>query len=555
MGIKNITFNKAIAFAIALVTLLASVIAFLQGDAAARDDRANRESKQYAIQAFGKQISGEAHFSYDLRAYHLAERFELQSIAASNRGDDTTALRNEKLAKEITQFSPLLAPPYGKISPDGTFNVDVPRYESDLYVVETTKLRELYMAASEVKDKWDYKANTYIKHITLLAVALFLFGLSTTLSQGAARWIFAASGLIFSLGALGWAIYTMITPVFDLREQGNAIQNYAEGIGLSYQEKYKEAIAAFDRAIQAYPAYTNALVGRAEAYSALEDYSAAAKDYEEAIRAGDQRYYVAGDLGWTYFMLGNFDDAVTMTRQALEKSPDELWLRFQLGLLRLVRGEVEAAQQEYQQGMDAAVRQVAEAKAANQEPPSYLWWGLEDGASTLEYIIYHIETPQKYPPIEKIVKPQEVKKVAQELAYKLNSLAVSLEYIGKPPQPTTAKLSPLKFAAPIVDENGEVMDYSEPTDHFKVGLDEVGVLFDYENMKNGMSFIMKLYIDGIEDPSWRIVQQWDLGEKGEAVIPLSYAFSDAYTFAEGEYTVQVYVDYQLLQQGTFYIEK
>jgi hypothetical protein len=34
---------------------------------------------------------------------------------------------------------------------------------------------------------------------------------------------------------------------------------------------------------------------------------------------------------------------------------------------------------------------------------------------------------------------------------------------------------------------------------------------------------MKLYIDGIEDPSWRIVQQWDLGEKGEAVIPLSYA--------------------------------
>ena len=355
MGIKNLTFNKAIAFAIALVTLLASVIAFLQGDAAARDDRANRESKQYAIQAFGKQISGEAHFSYDLRAYQLAERFKLQSIAASNRGDDTAALRFEKLAKEITQFSPLLVPPYGKISPDGVFNVDFARYETDLYVAETTKLREQYTAASEVKDKWDYKANTYIKHITLLAVALFLFGLSTTLSQGAARWIFAVSGVVFSLVALGWAILTLRMPVFDLREQGNAIQDYAEGVGLSYQEKYKEAIAAYDKAIKAYPAYTNALVGRAEAYSALEDYSAAARDYEEAIKAGDQRSYVAGDLGWTYYMLGNFDDGVTLTRTALEKSPDELWLRFQLGLLRLVRGEVEAAKQEYQLGMDLSL--------------------------------------------------------------------------------------------------------------------------------------------------------------------------------------------------------
>ena len=555
MNTTNNSFNKIIAFSIAMVTLLAAIIAFLQGDAAARDDRANRDSKQYAVQAFGREVSGNAGYNFDYHVYNLANRYGLQSIASSNRGDVQAALRYVKLAQEVTQFSPLLAPPYTKFSPDGMLNVDDARYEADTYLIETTALRENFLAASAVKEGWDYKANTYIKHITLLAVALFLFGLSTTLSQGPTKWIFSASGTAFTIVGVVWAAFTVFLPVFDLRTQGNAIQDYAQAVGLSYQGRSKEAITAFDKAVAAYPNYTNALVGRAEAYLALEDYLAAAKDYEAAIADGDSSAYVAGDLGWTYYLLGRFDDSVKLNRNALQKSPDELWIRFQLGLVLLVNGEADAAKEEYTQGMNLASQMVAEAKATAKEPPSYLWWGLEDGANALEYLLYHLDNPQAAPPINKILKPQVVKSTAKQMVYQLKSLALGLEYNGKPTATTNAKISALQFAEPILNDAGEVIRYKEPTNTFKYGINEIGVMFDYEKMKNGSDTLMKLYVNDEEDPSWRTIERWELGEKGNTVIPLNYAYSDTYTFDEGDYMVEIYVDYQLVQQGNFSITK
>ena len=64
-----------------------------------------------------------------------------------------------------------------------------------------------------------------------------------------------------------------------------------------------------------------------------------------------------------------------------------------------------------------------------------------------------------------------------------------------------------------------------------------------------------LYVNGAEDPSWRIVDTWSLGESGSAEIPVSYAYSDTFTFQPGEYTVELYVNYQLAQRGTFTVSE
>jgi hypothetical protein len=40
--------------------------------------------------------------------------------------------------------------------------MNVSKYEADVYLVETTGLMERFYAASDVKNGWDYKANTYI---------------------------------------------------------------------------------------------------------------------------------------------------------------------------------------------------------------------------------------------------------------------------------------------------------------------------------------------------------------------------------------------------------
>ena len=108
-----------------------------------------------------------------------------------------------------------------------------------------TGLAERSAAWFAVKQAWDEKANTYVVHLTILAVALFLLGLATTIS-GRARWVFVVAGLLITLIALVWVVVVFITPVPQLPD--SAIDAYARGVGLSYQGDSEEAIAAFDEA-------------------------------------------------------------------------------------------------------------------------------------------------------------------------------------------------------------------------------------------------------------------------------------------------------------------
>ncbi len=52
--------KRIIAVVIAVITLIAAGLAFLQSDASARDDRANRDTKRYATEAMGRKVSGDA---------------------------------------------------------------------------------------------------------------------------------------------------------------------------------------------------------------------------------------------------------------------------------------------------------------------------------------------------------------------------------------------------------------------------------------------------------------------------------------------------------------
>jgi hypothetical protein len=50
------------------------------------------------------------------------------------------------------------------------------------------------------------------------------------------------------------------------------------------------------------------------------------------------------------------------------------------------------------------------------------------------------------------------------------------------------------------------------------------------------------------------VSNWSLQESGSAARPISYAYSDLFVFASGEYTVELYIDSRLIQRGTFIVE-
>jgi len=551
-------FNKILAVLIAVVTLLIAVITFLQSDAGNRDDMANRDTKSYSLEAFGKQVSGDARVNYDYNSAYQAY-YELDLLAASAAAveDDAAAARYEMLRDRILELSPLLSPEYFDVE---TGELNVSKYEADVYLVETTGLMERFYAASDVKNGWDYKANTYIIHLTMLAVTLFLYGMATTVKTQRIKVLFTTVGSAVALVAVVWAVVLFAKPVKDLRQcmtdDGTpAIDAYAQGVGLAYQDLYEEAIVQFDAALACEPKYVNALRERADAYASLGDWEASSADYLAAQEFGDKTSNTAGNLAWNYYLMGNFEDAIAMNQQALEKDPDELWIRYDLALAYLANGDIDAARAEYQKGIDSAAKQVAEAREAGKEPPSFLWWGLEDAAMQLDNLTVILDYGEGEPSPDLISDPDVVYDTALELITGLKNTSVSLEYDGVLPEgELTASVSEFTFAMPVVDEDGEVVDY-EVSDVFEYGTDEVSVLFDYEGMSDGQEVIFKVYIDGEEDPSWRIVDEWSLGESGTAEKPISFAYSNVAVLDPGEYTVEMYVDAHLAARGFFYIEE
>ncbi len=551
-------FKKLIAFLIAIVTLLIAIITFLQSDAGARDDAANRDTKRYTLEAFGKQVSGDARVNFDYNsAYQAYYELDLLSNAALAVDDLAAADRYAALRDNMTGLSPMLAAPY--FDP-ATGALNVAKYEAETYLVEITALQERFSAASVVKDAWDSKANTYIVHLTLLAVALFLFGLSTTISGATTRWIFAGVGGAVAIVATGWAVITFAQPVTDLRQCRTsdgiyAIDAFAQGVGLAYQDDYEAALGSFDKALQCDPNYVNAIVERGNANIALGNYDQAATDYERARAAGNNSPGVAGDLAWVYYLLGRYDDAVAMNRIALEASPNELWIRYDLGLSLLAAGRIDEAKAEYQSGMDVATHQVGEARASGSEPPSYLWAGLEDGALSLDELIWVIDTGEGLPPANTIQNAETVRAAAQDISSQLKSLSVGLEFTGQPPAGSlTATISPFTFAESVFDDEGNFVEYA-PSDTFLYGTDEVAVLFDYAGLTDGQDVLFKVYVDGEEDPSWRILDDWSLGASGSAEKLLSYAYSNTAVLSPGVYTIEIYVDSHLAQSGNFVVEE
>ncbi len=299
----KLDFNKVIAVLIALVTLVTAIVAYCQSDASGRDDQANRDGMRYILEAFGTQVSGDARVNYDYNvAYQALYEYDLLANSTANRENTVASENYSQLAAEMKKLSPMLAMPYLEGSEGAVPNVGL--YESDVYLVKITSLLEKFTAASAVKDEWDYKANTYIVHLTLLAVSLFLFGLSTAMSNSKTRWVFAGGGVAFAVIAIIWAAIIFAKPVFDLRTQGDAIDQYSSGMGLVHQEKFEDAINTFDKAVAAYPNYANALAERANAQSSLGNYEKAIADYESAITAGDNSANTFGNLAYQYHLVG-----------------------------------------------------------------------------------------------------------------------------------------------------------------------------------------------------------------------------------------------------------
>ena len=548
--------EKIVAFLIASITVLIAIVTFLQTYASGKGNEADRTSTQYAIQAMQVKTSGETRDSHDWEGgYQAWYELDLQALGADLSGDTAAAQRYRAIRDHILKLSPLLSSKY--FTPDSGLSPDYAGYQADTYLVESTRLEQKFQAYNSIGDAWDNRSNAFVVHLTLLAVSLSLLGLSTTIIGVMRRFFIALATIIAAVVAV-WAAFVMLLPLPTIPD--SAINTYSEGVGLAWRGDYENAIQKFDMALADKPKYGDALYERGNAYYSLGDYPSAARDFEAAVRAGRDDTNVGWNLGWTYYMLGRFDDAIRVDRSTLSQDPSLVAVRFNLALALMSNGQFDEARTEYENGISQAVKEVESAHQSGVQPPSSFWYYMDASAIDIDNLLLsmndHLKPWSEAPAHSSVTAdPVKLRALANEMFYQLKDTTASLEFTGKaPPQTQKPTASAFQFAQEEYDDKGDFVKY-DIAKSFPYGINSMVVLYDYNGMKPGASEIWKVYRNGAEDPTLRVVTTWPLGESGSAAKPISFAYSDLFVFSPGEYTVELYIDSHLIGRGTFTVEE
>ena len=550
-------FKKMLAVLIAVVTVIAAVLAQLQAEAGNRDDRANRDSKRASVEAFGLQIRGSTQANYHyFTAFEQYRELETLSEAAEKRHDSKAAERYGAMRDRLLDTSPLLSGKDKKgkayFDNENEYEPDLARFESDSYFVRVQNLIQNFKAASKVKDGWDFKANSYIFHLTLLAVSLFLFGLAATIATAATRMVFTVSGMGITVAAVLAALQVYLMPVHDLRTQAGAIDHYAEGMGLVHQELRKESIAEFDQAITAAPEFSDAYLERGRAYLYLEkpELDKALADLKKAFELDPSNASLYTELSWCQYLLGDFAESTKTCQLGLADRPDNLQLVFQLGLNQLVSGDEKQARETYQKGLDAAAAMVAEAINKKEEAPSQIIANLDEGSRMLDDLAKVLEDKKGLPAPDKIKGKPE--KACEELSNLLASYELALDSTGKPP---AGKLTATVEVTGFQDTSGKTPKDPGEGDVFKGSPSQITLDFDFKGMKKGQKVVYRTFQDGEELESWRWEETWAEDGDGEWEEPLYPEYSESFRFEPGDYYVEIFVDYHLAAYGNFKVEE
>ena len=80
--------------------------------------------------------------------------------------------------------------------------------------------------------------------------------------------------------------------------------------GLLNQDKYAESVPHFDQALKVYPAYVNALLGRANARRRMNQFEPSVADCSSAIKLGREEPRGYFCLGQTYLFMKQWDNAI-----------------------------------------------------------------------------------------------------------------------------------------------------------------------------------------------------------------------------------------------------
>ncbi|TET54656.1 MAG: hypothetical protein E3J64_01595 [Anaerolineales bacterium] len=215
-------FHLLVAGLILLVTILGAGVALLGTHASVLESQATRGSVVMAVELMGALQSGSLRAAYDTdivvdMAAKMMETAALWQAALDleleGRSDEAAlyATRAEELEAEILAMSGLsVLYTDERYAPQGENDLlpDLDAYSAD-WREPIDQLLEEQQEQAEAADRWGDKADAHTSVGTVLALSLFLYGLSLAI-RGRVRLIFTGVGTLLVLLALLWTAWTIV---------------------------------------------------------------------------------------------------------------------------------------------------------------------------------------------------------------------------------------------------------------------------------------------------------------------------------------------------------
>ena len=349
------TFRRRIALTVVLITLLGAIVGFLQQRSSNQEDNAARDAQIAAITGLGSQVQASTDFQSNYTIFVDSELLNRRFIESGNRQRTVPpgSVESDRFGLDAARWAAVrdAVAPLTELSDDEYLsgNVTDPSLLQAELDVEPDEARLEQGVLADRADDFGGKADSYVAVLAVLAVALFLLGLSLTVTSRA-RYYLAGPGFVVAVMCIGWTALIMLRPTTEV--SARAIRVTAEATRLANQGDFDGAIGRYTEAIDDSPDFAAAFARRSDANFAAgatqtssgfisfvtdDARDASIADGERALELGARDVNLLANLGFTLFLDSQFDRAADLTTQAIESNDQLASVWFNLGVIELAR--------------------------------------------------------------------------------------------------------------------------------------------------------------------------------------------------------------------------
>jgi hypothetical protein len=318
-------YGRLIAVAVVVTTLIGALVAFAQASALRTHDQADARAERYGALALNTAAVNRGQAETQVDRFNLltqqvrqaANATLFQTYGSSSKPTQLTAARWRTIASQTESDSAAIADSQGipyicsptiqkKCSAtDAAFSPEQDPQFPNRYMqqaqFEAYRLAALRDASNQQADDAEAKFVAYAAALTMLAVAVFLFGYSLTPQGQARRILYSRVAVLFVLVAGVWALVQVATPVSAPPDAAAAA--FANGQVAANGLNDQAAISDYNHALALRARFVDAYIQRARV------------EYDAGIP----------HLGTGASSLPTTADAVTIpSSRALDKATDDL---------------------------------------------------------------------------------------------------------------------------------------------------------------------------------------------------------------------------------------